>query len=516
MTHIADYNKFRSEISSRNSVHSPELQEAIERLVELGVLIPFEENNYPALYHGSKDVNLRIDEFQKWWNNANAYNGFYTTDDFDLAHQVYSWEKWKVYEIVPRNGGWYIFNSSKKHNQEELQEISKIFAKFIPSMSEVVHDEFLLPLEAKKKIQEREKIKEKYKDLQWYFNFRDDQELKDFSKQFPNDFDFLSQFNTYIYILSNPWRAISFNGIKMQRTQNALTPFSQRYLEAFMEKLWIIGEVARIHSASANWIIEPIVFFDFSKIQTKEVANLEKEQIKSIFEPFARKIALQAKEDWKPNTKEAQDLQKIISLPYASPSEIIEQAKKISPKMKILLESETGNWEWFTLEEHVETVLNNLEYNFADKIPMNVLSFLRLVFLIHDLWKDKNKGKKYDIGEIHNFLDSIGISSDFKNFIISIITDGTDFAHLHFIKREDNSFTQNVLRDLKKSEAWEAMWSLLYIIVTCDGGAYTNMWVTRRRIKDLWMITHRNAGSLNDTFKKSQDLQERKLKIKFP
>ena len=57
---------------------------------------------------------------------------------------------------------------------------------------------------------------------------------------------------------------------------------------------------------------------------------------------------------------------------YASPKEIIEEAKKVRG-FETLFDTDAGNWEKFTLEEHTETVLRMFDETYADVLPAKLL-----------------------------------------------------------------------------------------------------------------------------------------------
>lgn len=52
----------------------------------------------------------------------------------------------------------------------------------------------------------------------------------------------------------------------------------------------LIGIKTTIDSATSGGLIEPVVFFDFGKIQTEKVENMEKENRKNIFSELAKKF----------------------------------------------------------------------------------------------------------------------------------------------------------------------------------------------------------------------------------
>lgn len=104
-------------------------------------------------------MDLKIDEFYKGkTGNALAFNGLYTTEDFDLVNDTYAKNGGKVYEIVPRRGGGYIFDVSKKLTEDEKRELWQIIEIFMPKISEIPNNEYLDKKSAEKFLEEQKEL----------------------------------------------------------------------------------------------------------------------------------------------------------------------------------------------------------------------------------------------------------------------------------------------------------------------------------------------------------------------
>lgn len=273
----------------------------------------------------------------------------------------------------------------------------------------------------------------------------------------------------------------------MIRTSDGkIIPVSQEFLRVIIEKMHLIGVKTTIKSVTSGGMIESVVFFDFGKIQTEKVEHAEREKRKNVFSDVAKNFGNQLEDFWVPTSKHAHDLKHSLTRLYISPETILDSVKKMDSKFSKIFEVETGVWEGYTLEQHTETVLDNFEKNFADKIPISLLVFMRLVMVVHDMGKNKKMGKKYDLNVIRDFLSQIGVSGKLRQSIEFFITDGIKFAGQYFVFQQKNSdFVRGYVSKLQRQREGEAILNLLYAFVVSDGGAYTNIGITRHRVKNV-------------------------------
>lgn len=507
--------KTRSELSE-SRFENLEFQNAINKLVEINFLLPFTERENFQLYHGTSREDLKIDEFHKSWLSAMAFHWFYATENYDTALNDYaSWKVEKVHKIVPRNGGGYIVNETKKFSNEEKTIIRDALKNIIPSIGELVDENFISKENAKDHIVEQNSLRNKY--LQKGISaFSGLMKMDEFQQNQPEEFRILSAVNTYNYLYHFPNRLLTNLWRNNVRTSDgSFVPISQEFLRVIIEKMHLIGIKTTIDSATSGGLIEPVVFFDFGKIQTEKAENMEKENRKNIFSELAKKFWNQLEDYWNPTSPQANSLKNSLTKSYISPEKMVISAKNIHPKFAKIFEEETGVWEGYTLEQHTETVLDNFEKNFADKIPVGLLAFMRLMILVHDMGKDKKAEKKYDLDVIKDFLSEIGVSGKLQQNIEFFITNGAEFAGKYFVFKEKNdSFVKKNLAELQNHSQGEAILNLLYAFVVSDGGAYTNMGITRHRIKGLWILKHKNAKSFDDSFEKPINNLNNYLKLK--
>lgn len=86
---------------------------------------------------------------------------------------------------------------------------------------------------------------------------------------------------------------------------------------------------------------------------------------------------------------------------------------------------------------------------------------------------------------ISEFFENIGVSGKLKQNIQMYISHGAEFAGKYFIKKENDDFVKRNLSELSKNPHKDGILNMLYAFVVSDGGAYTNISLTRHRIKDL-------------------------------
>jgi len=118
-----------------------------------------------------------------------------------------------------------------------------------------------------------------------------------------------------------------------------------------------------------------------------------------------------------------------------------------------------------------------------------------------------------------DFLEKIGASESLQNFLLALTGDGMELAFKIQRSPEDEdaknamtSLARTALRDnVKVSDAQaEGFAEMCKILQLCDGGAYTNMAITRTAGKGRY----RNAPSFNSSFAEPIGPGKRDIKYK--
>lgn len=474
------------------------------------------------MYHGSQQKNLIISPFYKTSSNLAINDAFFTTEDRNLA-QLYARNSGKIFEIVPRAGGGYIIDETSKNalNSDDLEEyreqLRECLTPFVPKISEIPEDFY-----PRSELLERmKKLNENTKKLAGRVHFFDDiPSAKNFQKKSGEEYRVMCRMNTNCYLWNYPEKIAklintSVDGVFIEGKK--FLPIDKEMLAMILQKMKIIGVKKKIKSVSAGGIIEPVAFFNVEKIQEKENRRESEKNMLESFEELEKYFASTLEKDWKDSKNpKVQEFRRNLHAVHIDEGKILEALKAMNPEWKKMFESEMGLWEGHTLEEHTDTVLRNFEHNFALEIPKNLVIFMRLVILVHDFGKDKNAGEKYDLEKIGEILDYLGISGDLRKNILFMITDGSKIAHNYFLKKD---YTSEKMKEYRKKlpkdpKILEGTMKLFYTFLVSDGGAYTAMSTTRRRLENGGYLSVKNPESFDKSFEKNISIHSKSLRLK--
>lgn len=288
-------------------------------------------------------------------------------------------------------------------------------------------------------------------------------------------------------------------------------PIHFEYVSRFFVVNHLIGIQHNVRSSTLNKIFPIVAYVDLDK--TKTTLQIEKEQQKIHDRMRGLADAFPSLPDWK-QLSLRNPLLHVLEQHHIDPAVFIDSAKAY-PFLDSLFKQDAGNWERFTIGEHTETVLRNFEENFADRIPSGYLMPMRLAILVHDLGKgeaarnqDKLNQDAYNEKKARFVLRHFRIPDNLSELIIALITKGTKLAFRHQMNPSDlpayrvfEVYAHTVMRDFFGSsstllEQRLAFMEMCKILQLCDGGAYTDMAITR-----VAGVGHfRNPPSFNDSF----------------
>jgi len=221
-------------------------------------------------------------------------------------------------------------------------------------------------------------------------------------------------------------------------------PLNLEYAERFFRQAHIVGVRQPINSATLGKEIVSISFFDLERINTEEHIRSERRETATKLGAIANRLSIPE------ITPNASLLIRVLHDAHAKPRQLVEAMKEIKGYREIL-EADAGNWEGYTLEEHVETVLRNFDENFADTLPVELLIPMRLALLAHDLGKpmavardEKHKEKDYNQIQAADFFAKIGLSDKTVDFLDSILGEGVELAHQIEIRGAGQSASQDL------------------------------------------------------------------------
>ncbi len=298
-------------------------------------------------------------------------------------------------------------------------------------------------------------------------------------------------------------------------------PVSMDYIAGFLRRAHVVGEKTRVDSVTINKVVDIVSLVDLHRVNSVEAHHADREEVARLYGDISGVMTRIA-----PRGTDRHELSAALQEPHTSPRRLVELARKVGDSAQ-LYGADAGNWEGYTLGEHTETVLRNFEENFADTLPVNVQSVLRLALLAHDLGKPvaASLGKKhlqneYNMQYAGVFLEQLGLDAPSVRFVTSLIGDGMKLAHKAVIKGDSAALTQlastaaYALTDATGRAPTESM-VLAYVdmceaLLTCDGGAYTTMATTRTEKNGHY----RNAGTFNNSFEDPTDMTKRRLVLK--
>lgn len=154
----------------------------------------------------------------------------------------------------------------------------------------------------------------------------------------------------------------------------------------------------------------------------------------------------------------------------------------------------------FIIAEHTETVLRVFDDSFKDRFPEELLPFIRLVIVCHDIgkgftqyFKDPNQ-KHYNEMVAKDYLTQLGVDKKIRELVLFIIGDSQRFTHKYIVERdiegrkllelECNKVLQGLGLDCDEDMIL-ALTNICLTLQSCDGGAYTIYAVTRDRQNNI-------------------------------
>lgn len=268
------------------------------------------------------------------------------------------------------------------------------------------------------------------------------------------------------------------------------------FIAEFAKNAHIIGVEQRVRSGTLGGkVMDMDTIFDLYAIDSADSDKLRRVACEKHFSEIANKLGDRL------SHIENQEFSRVLSEPYSTPKQLMEAAIKAGGEYyETLFGMDAGNWEGYTLGEHTEAVLDNLENNFADKLPVGILSAMRLILITHDIGKSvavkegcKDRQNDYNDFYARDFLDSVGgLDKNTIDFIVNMRKSIDLMSRVYFDKYRSvnpagdydvHDFMTDRIREIGLRPSRELERSCSYIakcLLICDGGAYTSRARTRR------------------------------------
>jgi hypothetical protein len=505
---------------------------AIETLKDLGLLVSLSDLE---AYHGRAASNREENEWMvnpmfrnganaSGNNNVNARSALYTSNaetakEFADTRAYYKDDDGNFYgeihRIVSADSDATIINSG--FNPDNLDGLDRErYDRAISALLLPATEGSPLPFE---KAELPKEFRDIVGDIVHGKRFVDASEMEEIAKTTGVDEDvvlqIISALNTRLLLENNPgdllYGYMSDPSDIFTDEYGTLTPINAEYLESVLRESHIVGVRQNVSSATLGKRITSYSFFDLQKITTPNALAKEREEINEKYGALSvavQKAGISDSSEPQPVVNRLTDL-------HASPAALVEDATKVEGYERIY-QADAGNWEGYTLAQHTETVLRIFDENFADSLPVELLTPMRLALLVHDIGKpiaaargEKHLQKQYNDERAEDFMSKLEINDKLQKFILAIIGDSQKLVFDIYIRGAgEPQITQ--LRELAATtmaeftgspvvskEQIDGFIEMCKILQVCDGGAYTSMAVTADKDRGVY---YRNAPSFNSSF----------------
>lgn len=285
-------------------------------------------------------------------------------------------------------------------------------------------------------------------------------------------------------------------------------PVNTDYVAAWLSNNNIIGVVENANID--NWLL-----FDLENINT---AKAQGEKYHSLISEFGEVSAFVE------NLTIDRSVNNFMKI--ATPEEVMELMTE-NAEFKQLFDAPAGVWEGFSIGQHTETTLRVFEESFERSVPKEIVPFVKMALVCHDIGKGVVKRELMDEStQFHGnkFLDYYGVPEDVKRLLLFALGKAQKYTSSYFIKKnikaEDDlkSEIEKLFVEIygvEPTEGWvEGFLSICKIIQTCDSGAYTRYGVTRDNEREVY---HKNGNDMfTRSFHKPTDLKRRSQRMIDP
>lgn len=290
-------------------------------------------------------------------------------------------------------------------------------------------------------------------------------------------------------------------------------PVNMDYISAWLAHNHIVGFLRDVDSATLDETIEVVSLFDLEKVNTCKGVG---EKYQKIFEQYDKinSVILSFENN--------QGLSEFLR--EATAEEVME--KMMTTKYEKLFSLDSGVWEGFSVREHTETTLRVFEDTYEEDLPKQVVPFIKLALIAHDIGKgvqggsvDKNN-KRY----AERFFQDMGVSEQLKDLLMFTIGDAQKLTSDYYVRKnikaldklkvECGSVLAKATGKKPTAEEINGLASICKIIQTCDSGAYTRYGITRDEKTGFYY--YNGSDRFTKSFEKPRDISRRKLKLIEP
>lgn len=521
-------------------MRNDEVQSAIKTLIELGVLIKYDDSL--KLYHGRAGVKGDNWQVDPTYNNGGNATGNYNVNkvsalnvgDLHVAQSFatargrearYRKSAGDVEEQVHRivaNGEAYIINSGKidpSAQEKCMQAMNVLLRGGVSKYSAVAWEDRkyawvvykALSGYCKGQVVSKEDLDycveefTKPGNLDYFSDsvLSDDERRKGVTKKEHIKklaYQIAGAINAKILLSCQPTRTVAkyvhggeqkideFNEMWKVETEKGDVdlPVSSAFISSCLSNLGIVGLKSEVISATLSEKIDTVFLFDMDRINTEKVVGDKQRCMLQEFDEL-KEVCAKFYDDKSYNAEWAKVLK------GGSPKEILAHAKT-KPEFEQLYNMSSGNWEGFTVGQHTESVLIWFDENYRDALPKEVEPFMKALILAHDVGKgyahahgvDQKQGNAIKSKDL--FKD-MGMSESLTTLASYIIGAGQSRTTDYYIYKDKNARKQ-MKKDVEEvyrrafghapTEAEvEGVWKLCSILQNCDSASYSRRGTTR-------------------------------------
>ena len=520
-----------------------EKEKAIQYLVDLGILLRFDDNL--ELYHGRARMDNESGEWQVQTNFNNAGNTtankninniatLYTSDKataqkFAEARSYRRGGSSEIHRIISKDKDALIFNRQFDMNSLNSDQKKRVKA----ALKDMQH--YSLSSSIDIKFEHRNICLEIGRALTNYtltarISVINDSIVEQMFRHFYPKFgkvqglhdlihDMAGAINARFLVTHYPQLAVrSFvtqeSSFQVQG-ENSPCALNLDYIASWLSNNHIVGEKVGVSSATLQDNITTFSLFDVDKVNTQKAIGDRYMSMLNQFGGIGRIVG---------NISSDRAVMKAMS--SDDPKQVVSFVRKFVG-FDTLIDTQAGVWEGFTIAEHTETVLRVFEKTFADDVPNTILPFMRLAILSHDLgkgWAKKNgiDEHQYTAEVCKTLYENMEIPQNIQQLLQFVIGESQIYTTALYVKKDKYASVRleqrcsEVLREAfgknPQKDIVSGFCAMCRMLQTCDSAAYTRYGITRDSKTGIY---YRNA---NDRFTKGfvvpSDLTHQKMRFK--
>ena len=251
-------------------------------------------------------------------------------------------------------------------------------------------------------------------------------------------------------------------------------PLNIQYISSWLKNNHIIGVQADIDSATLDKEISACFLFDKSKIGTESQIGDRQQAILNEYGELSLLLE---------NFSGLGNMDKLLR--EQSCEDVTNFFRKNNEINQLYEVVPQHIWEGYNIGEHTEAVLRAFENTYEDKVPTEILPFIKTIILSHDLGKgtvDRSKEKEENAKQSRHLFNQMQIPENIQELMLFVINESQQYTSDYYINK--NVTSKYMLRNActrklqevfgKASEGMiEGLVSICNMLQNCDSISYT-------------------------------------------